>query len=778
MIRMTHRLKSFESVLDEERRDILALLEATNTTLHPNSIRPEIDPRSPIQPVRSMLEFDQPVPSAKIPTAATESKEKHQCRGTPIRSMLDVSPGTPPVKNTTSLPELFSEKYLTTSYRSMLDVTTANSTFKSLSIDSGSKLSPSTPPVRSMLDVSPTPSSDLFSSHNMKSIIPRSPSNCSILDLSPTAMFSPSSVDKKFKPQASQTGRTNRSSSLTAHKNIFHSKPSLSTLKTETESRDALSSCPLHNTNKPFIPKRSTSEGKNVSKSAIMTDTLSSENCHKDNEKRISNQKTSMRNTRNSHNRFSLNSIPIKNPDNMKITLTDGRFAAPKKLRRRVSDANLANSAGILSSLSVGKKRTQSSSDIIRNDWIAKEDLIKGIREDAILESSENSDADEDLQRGRKIKKESLPEIEKRKYIEQREKKLSDAQGHKKVVEEEHQETIKKLHHQESSTESLLEPVIVVTEPLKPLLPTRTSDDSPNNPSDKCNFEFNSPHDSETEAGMSDIQSAQKLVINTTPVISTPATGRCVRSIHRGDFAKMQQQARDNQRRVRKYLVAIDLSEEAAHALEWTIGTVLRDGDTLLAIYCVDEDVGITSNDCSSEDKMQEQIPAISNLNQISISSMPQSHRANVGKTNLTSDSTERSTPGRDSSKAEQDRHKAVQEITDRVTELLRRTKLQVKIVIEVIHCKSPKHLITEVIDYVSPTLVILGSRGRSALKGIILGSFSNYIVTKSSVPVMVARKRVRKHSKYKSVSIRLANNIENPQQNIDTRTLTSARVD
>jgi len=45
-------------------------------------------------------------------------------------------------------------------------------------------------------------------------------------------------------------------------------------------------------------------------------------------------------------------------------------------------------------------------------------------------------------------------------------------------------------------------------------------------------------------------------------------------------------------------------------------------------------------------------------------------------------------------------------------------------------------------IDFLNPTLTILGSRGRSALKGVLLGSFSNYLVTKSSVPVMVARRR------------------------------------
>ena len=46
------------------------------------------------------------------------------------------------------------------------------------------------------------------------------------------------------------------------------------------------------------------------------------------------------------------------------------------------------------------------------------------------------------------------------------------------------------------------------------------------------------------------------------------------------------------------YLVATDISEEAAYALEWTIGTVLRDGDTLLAVYAVDEEAG-TGGDSS-----------------------------------------------------------------------------------------------------------------------------------------------------------------------------------
>jgi hypothetical protein len=73
-------------------------------------------------------------------------------------------------------------------------------------------------------------------------------------------------------------------------------------------------------------------------------------------------------------------------------------------------------------------------------------------------------------------------------------------------------------------------------------------------------------------------------------------------------------------------------------------------------------------------------------------------------------------------------------------------------------------------IDGLEPTLVILGSRGRSALKGVLLGSFSNYLVTKSSVPVMVARKKLRKHAKFNN--IRLSNNLQRPNR------LTTAIVD
>lgn len=46
--------------------------------------------------------------------------------------------------------------------------------------------------------------------------------------------------------------------------------------------------------------------------------------------------------------------------------------------------------------------------------------------------------------------------------------------------------------------------------------------------------------------------------------------------------------------------------------------------------------------------------------------------------------------------------------------------------------------MLIDLIDYFAPTLVIIGSRGLSRLKGIILGSTSHYLIQKSSAPVMV----------------------------------------
>ena len=246
----------------------------------------------------------------------------------------------------------------------------------------------------------------------------------------------------------------------------------------------------------------------------------------------------------------------------------------------------------------------------------------------------------------------------------------------------------------------------------------------------------------------SELRAAQKLSMTMSNVHSTPSAHRVIRQIVRGDYAHFQREAEEGRKRQRMYLVATDISPEAEYALEWTIGTVLRDGDTLFAVYAVDEENAATGGEGGVEigrgaDMVKDTASIIRGLQATVVPSPGPSPLARAGQI---ADARSRSPAVYGS--AEKERRRALEDISTRIVRLLRKTRLQVRVVVEVFHCKSPRHMITEVIDFLSPTLVIIGSRGQSAVKGVLLGSFSNYLVTKSSVPVMVARKKLRKHSK------------------------------
>ena len=230
------------------------------------------------------------------------------------------------------------------------------------------------------------------------------------------------------------------------------------------------------------------------------------------------------------------------------------------------------------------------------------------------------------------------------------------------------------------------------------------------------------------------IRMAQNLQLTSTSIINHPEVHRSLRIIYRGEYIRIQKESEEEHRRLRKYLVATDLSDESAHALEWATGTVLRDGDTLIAIYCMDEETSgavDNSNLVPDEPKaMREQAAALNAMAKMNIK--PPSHASSPnpfglhynsgsGYFRVSAPSSAAASPApssRGKSRLEEERERAVQEISEKVSKLLRKTQLQVRVIVEVIHCKNPKHLITEVIDYVNPTLVILGSRGRSALKG------------------------------------------------------------
>ncbi|KAK4542974.1 hypothetical protein LTR36_005972 [Oleoguttula mirabilis] len=273
-------------------------------------------------------------------------------------------------------------------------------------------------------------------------------------------------------------------------------------------------------------------------------------------------------------------------------------------------------------------------------------------------------------------------------------------------------------------------------------------------------FDASTPMGSDDESH-SELRAAQKLSLTMSAIHSTPSAHRVIRQIIRGDYAHFQREAEEGRKRQRMYLVATDLSPESEYALEWTIGTVLRDGDTLFAVYATDDEsiAGAGGVEIGhGADSVRDTAAIVSGLPATNIpppSPSPLARSSVVASAVVVGEGRSYSRGGVYTS-AETERRRAIEDITQRCIHLLRKTRLQVRVVVEVFHCKSPRHMITEVIDFLSPTLVIIGSRGRSAVKGVLLGSFSNYLVTKSSVPVMVARKKLRKHGKAdKDVGVR-----------------------
>ncbi|THV05255.1 hypothetical protein K435DRAFT_745518 [Dendrothele bispora CBS 962.96] len=172
---------------------------------------------------------------------------------------------------------------------------------------------------------------------------------------------------------------------------------------------------------------------------------------------------------------------------------------------------------------------------------------------------------------------------------------------------------------------------------------------------------------------------------------------RCTINVTQGDpDSKLQ----DGGRKRKKYVVASDLSEESRYAVEWGIGTVLRDGDEMLIINIVE-----------NEARVDPPKPA--------------------DRTNKL--------------RSQQERQGLAYILVRQATALLQRTRLHVSISCQAWHAKNARHMLLDIIDHIEPTMMIVGSRGLGQLKGILLGSTSHYLIQKCSVPVMVARRRLKR---------------------------------
>ncbi|KAI6354570.1 hypothetical protein MCOR25_008554 [Pyricularia grisea] len=717
---MARQPMSMEAMLDEERREVLALLEGTASRAKSTGARSPSPFGSTRSPVRSMLDFgDEPSPSAQ----STGSKH----RPAPIRSMLDFDGPPKPI-------------------RSMLDPDSPPSTAvkPAYSATTSPLASPRAHPVPQ-------------ASHHLRSF------------------SDAASKPAEFGPRAIATQSIDPTAGYQFSGIITnHAGQAMPKRVTQGGKRGVMSEIMRGgDVQNLVIPG---DRGRHYSVSGASTHSAKSN-------KSKSPGRSSMRSSSPGTHLLSGRHLSPAG----RAVLEESTGMDMQNAYRRLSDANLARSGGSLAVLSQRKRSDDGGSARLVKDYMSPDGEI-------LPEESSDEDAstsDDETTRGRKASRTpdngslKSPSVESKKRTSQ--SLLAAAEEERLQVAA----TQPQYHYR-----SLLDdPQITVTnpsgeksKPTKPgIHPVTSFDVSSGTPGTRT------PIDSDTEQDFTDIKRAQKLVISMTPILSSPDAHRAIRIIYRGEYAKVVQDAENENRRLKKYIVASDMSEESTHALEWTVGTVLRDGDTMICLYCIDEETGIVSDNGQVPDEpkaIKEQaaaINAVANFRSSVVggipgassllplrSSEPGSKSGSGSGSGAASAPLASPSPSYERTKAEDERERAINDITDRVTRLLRKTRLQVRVVVEVLHCKNPKHLITEVIDLVNPTLVVLGSRGRSALKGVILGSFSNYLVTKSSVPVMVARKRLRKQSKYKRTLVPQVNLLTNPT----ARSLANAKID
>ncbi|KAI7850764.1 hypothetical protein BDC45DRAFT_239362 [Circinella umbellata] len=157
----------------------------------------------------------------------------------------------------------------------------------------------------------------------------------------------------------------------------------------------------------------------------------------------------------------------------------------------------------------------------------------------------------------------------------------------------------------------------------------------------------------------------------------------------------------EKQRKKRTYFAACDFSEESLYALEWVMGTMMRDGDSLYVLAVVNR-----------EDN-------------------PDAVKAG-GMTKA----------------------KELEKASEAVTREARRILNQMLLFdITLITCAvvgRVKDVLAKEIQKLPLTMVVCGSKGRGTVKGLFMGSISTFLVHNSSVPVSVIRPPNKKKSNKK----------------------------
>jgi hypothetical protein len=333
---------SLESMLDEERKDVLALLEgppagrtrgSSGSNDSGRASSPFTNPRSP---VRSMLDIDLDALPRRSPKVATNGVSSSP-RMVPIRSMLNID--TP---------------------------------------------APAPAPVRSMLDVSSTPPATATSKSaqtsptetNHRAHVANSTQHRSLSDAATRPVT--------FGPRTSVASNPESAYQFSGYLPSNPGGPIVPKRNTLAGKKNSLPSAMAEAVRGgDFSGFGARDRGRN---SSVGGNGLAAK-------------------SKSPHNRLGLRSnSPHLSPDPTKFVLDDGRVIDRNSAYRRLSDANLALSQGGLSSLSGKSSRRRTNSGTARGTAGSRleKDYTPIDGEEALLDSSDEDDSDEEQRRGRK----------------------------------------------------------------------------------------------------------------------------------------------------------------------------------------------------------------------------------------------------------------------------------------------------------------------------------------------------------------------------------------
>ncbi|CAO3588185.1 unnamed protein product [Absidia cylindrospora] len=168
----------------------------------------------------------------------------------------------------------------------------------------------------------------------------------------------------------------------------------------------------------------------------------------------------------------------------------------------------------------------------------------------------------------------------------------------------------------------------------------------------------------------------------------------------------------------RHYLIACDFSHESLHAMEWTMGTMLRDHDTLHIVTVANR-----------EDLAEESALMLEN---------EMDHILNG--------------------------------VIDEAKKRLSRMMLyDIKLVFYSM-AGQVKDVLEQLIQTLPLTMVVCGSRGRGTMKGMLMGSVSTFLVHQSPVPVAVIRpqKKRKKETRHTITATPLSESVKSGHLHVD----------